>query len=261
MAADHHNLRGRASGGLLTLLALLAGCAGTREEPVASAPAPTVPPPPAVTAVRNENGVTWLELSPSTSWEPGTVLRIGDAQDPERIKALAVVMDRAADGSAQARLTGLSDRASPVLAGDPLRSAPPEPAEPAAAPAAGDPVLERLGAERDALRAAVRERDLDLGSSDAALAAVRDDLVRLRRSGGGAAGATLDPAGRSRLAADLARVEAERAYFELASRVLRLDADPKALAALQDTVRRALEARADLADGRDGGKPQGGHHE
>lgn len=260
MAADHHNQRGRASGDLLAILALLAGCAGTREQPVADAPAPTAPPPPAVTAVRSENGATWLELSPSTSWEPGTLLRIGDTQDPERIKALAVVMDCAANGSAQARLTGLSDRDRPVLAGDPLRSAPPEPAGLAATPVAGDPAMERLKAERDALLAAVRERDHDLGSSDAALAAVRDDLVRLRRSGG-PAGATLDPAGRSRLAADLARIEAERAYFELASRVLRLDADPKALAALQDTVRRALEARADLADGRTGDGRQDGHHE
>jgi hypothetical protein len=261
MAADHYSLRGRASGGLLVILTLLAGCAGTREQPVATAPAPATPTAPAVTAVRSENGATWLELSPSTSWEPGTVLRIGDAQDPERIKALAVIMDRAADGSAQARLTGLSDRDRPVLAGDPLRSERPEPVEQTAAPATGDPALERLSAERDALLAAVRERDHDLGSSDAALAAVRDDLVRLRRSGGGRAGAPLDSAGRSRLAADLARVEAERAYFELASRVLRLDADPTALAALQDTVRRALEARADLAEGRDGAVQQGGHHE
>jgi hypothetical protein len=217
-----------------TVLLAVAAC-GSRDEPApAPAPPPPVPTGPAVQAVRQAGGLTWIDALPGNDWPDGTLLRVG-----EGTAGVALVVGHGADGAVRIRLVGQVDPARPVVAGDALLAVPDEPPPP---PPPEVPAAARLQAELDQARG-------DQAADSQALAAMRDDLVRARR-GGERPVAALDAASRSRLSADLARIEAERAYFLLASRVLRLEpGDAKGVTALQDNIRQTLQARSDLKAG------------
>jgi hypothetical protein len=213
---------------LLPLLLALAACAAPRP-PAPVAVAPVADSAPAVVATSTTNGVTQITGSAASPLEAGTLLRLYDPAPGGRMKGMAVITGWSA-GQFTARLTGLTDKTRQIATGD--RAVP---GEPDAAPVAA-------AVPPEALRVAALERQLAEREAEA----VRTDraLAELH------ARATTPPAPTAQgtgLGDELARIEAERAYFDLCVRVLALPPDEPGVLALQAQIRHSLASRADLA--------------
>jgi hypothetical protein len=211
----------------LVAVLLLAGCTD-RPQVAATIPAATPTAAAAVVSTSTAQGVTLIEGTAPTTWEPGTVLRIYDAGAPARMKGLAVVQ-RGAPGQFTARLTGLSDRLRPLATGDRVVAGDPFPVPP---PTTSDPSAP--------LRTSLAVRDAETQRTDQALAALHARLTATpeKTSINGTV-----------LGEELARIEAERAYFDLCVRVLKLDSTDPAVTTIKGQVRTTLAARAELDAG------------
>lgn len=248
MVAVHHIRRI-----LPPLAAVLVLGACVRSEPSTPAPGaiatdgePSLSPagPAVATVSPMTDGHQDLALAGSDGLAAGTLVQVRDGGSGNR-KGLAVIVSAAVDGAPRARLTALDDAARPVAAGDAVEPCgDPTPATPASEPATTDPLLAATQAALDdaLVRLAAAERIQN--GTDALLAAMHGELQRLHRDRDLVRQPTPDP--RSQLGSELARIEAERAYFALAAQVLRLPATPDGIAALQASLRTALAARADL---------------
>ena len=208
-----------------------------------------------VRSIASVDGITILHLADQPDIEPGDILRLGPADDTRRMKGLAVVLERR--GTALlARLTGLTDPNSPILVGDLGRTAPstepPLPMterEPPTASLDQPAFLHPQALEIERLRLAETERERDLAVSE--LAQAKAKLVAQAEQT-----ANADPAGEAKgpaatdnqfgLAAELATLEAERAYFDLSMRVLALSSSSAQVQLLQDRVRHELATRSDI---------------
>ncbi len=172
----------------------------------------------------------------------------GDADERRRKEMRAEVETREALQSRlaelEAKIEGKPSRTSVILTNDPDRH---------------ETVLERLGRLQDELAAAAarqgdtdtelaiaRERCAAVETSVAGLSSQVADVERLRADLATAQDRVARLAGES-AAHELSRVEAERALYDLAARVLRLDAESPENAALQGRVRAALSVGEGLA--------------
>jgi hypothetical protein len=234
------------------LAALLAGCSWRSAEApltpeVTAAPAPvfTVPVPAEVLSVADADGKTRLTLPPHPEFNPGDVLHIKAA---ERLIATALVTEVTADHTA-ALVVALTDRRRPVQVHDAFVVPPPD-----AEPPPPDPVVaaREQAAARLALVAAMNAplptppatvesapAPEPQATSVAAAESVHSDAVSHGAAATGAAATpTVDTDQEIR-----ARLEAERAYWDLAARVLRLPPAGPDLATLQERLRQEFAVR------------------
>jgi hypothetical protein len=181
-----------------------------------------------VVAVSTADGVTRVEGTAPTDLQPGTLLRFHDQAAPGRMKGLAVVLS-SSEGRFTARLTGLTDKTRPLATGD--QAVPGDLDAPTPPPRSPDALRAAELARRLASREAESARS-ERAFADLHARATAPPPPAVRRTG---------------LGEELARIEAERAYFDLCARVLGLNASDPDVVALQLQIRRALEARADLA--------------
>ena len=200
---------------------------------------------PTVVAISVADGVTRIEGTAPTALPAGTLLRLYEPAPGGRMKGMAVVAAWA-DGHFTARLTGLTDKNRPITTGD--RAVPGDVDLPPAA--AAQPEVVRAAA----LERQLAERNAETARNDRAFADLHALATKLPPPTAAGTG----------LGDELARIEAERAYFDLCARVLSLNIADPAVIAVQDQIRHSLASRADLADPASGAlkaaKPEGEHH-
>ena len=236
---------------LLSVMLALTACGCTDSRPPAPPTAPTaqaaVAAGPTVVAISVADGVTRIEGTAPTELPVGTLLRIygPDPAPGGRMKGMAVVI-AAGDAHFTARLTGLTEKNRPIITGD--RAVPGDidpPTPPAAQPEA---------ARTAALARQLGERNAETARNDRAFADLHALATKLPPPTAAGTG----------LGDELARIEAERAYFDLCARVLSLNLADPAVIAVQDQIRHSLASRADLADPASGAlktaQPEGEHH-
>lgn len=259
---------------LLIVLLLASGCTPSRPPETPPSPVPPIqdevreaaPGQRVVTGLIEVGDHLRLILDQDSDLPPGTQVRICDSLASARQIGLGILV-LGPEGRTQVRLTGLFDRTRPVKAGDlvllgeplPITDPPPPvPAAATAAPVAAPPpesatvVPPQADAELERLRQELAElrRELDQRSAEAAGQAKQAEIfraeaqeLRQRLAALAAPPPTSQP---QTLAAELGRLQAEQALFELSAQVLRLPAKLPEVAALQERLKGRLEARADL---------------
>ncbi len=257
-----------------TLLTVsLVGCAGCFGRPAPADPVATDTPSPVpaladqIAALSEAEGKTLLTLPPRPDLHPGDILQV---REGERLIATALVT--ASDATqTQATVVALSDRRRPVTLADRFRPAPNDPppfpvVPPAPAPVDEAQIAREQAATRLALAAALappapepavvvvkpsaEEREVRILAAPAA-PVTPVPLAVLTPAPAPAEPAAEHPPAEAHPSATApgaaapdseihARLEAERAYYELAARILRLPTAGPELTALQTRLRAEL---------------------
>lgn len=237
--SNHTSFPWRESTGILLALGLCSGCSDASRPPAAHDEPPAIPeqvvkpeptgmPPGAVTATGAANGQTTIQVALFPGITIGDVLHL---RTGERIVATALVTEVRTD-SIQAIVTGLTDRMRPVSTGDLAERVPPEAliAPLVATPTAVVVPPPPAPAEPDPFELFVEEV---MAMPDEAPATPETTAATNLHPEAPATDPLLTPDTRARLSA-------ERAYFLLSSRVLRLPPASPELAELQEKVREEL---------------------